>query len=67
MSPIHGFVEVERVPTELIRDLAELVSVRIGVVCRRFSGLERRVCRRGQDSVQPCLLVLVARRGECCA
>ena len=64
MDPIDRLVEVEWIPSELVRDLMKLFAVRIGIIGRRFSGLEGRVCSSGENAVQPCLLVFMSRGGE---
>ena len=64
MHPINRVIDVERIPAELIGDLVKLSSIGIGVVGGRFPLLEWRMrcCRK--DTVEPCLLILVARGRE---
>ena len=38
--PVHRLIEVKRIPPELIGDLVELAALRVGVIGRRFAGLE---------------------------
>ena len=68
MDPVDGVVEVEGVPSELVGDVVDLLVglvFRVGVVGGGFAGLKVAVAARGEDAVEPCLLVLVARGGEC--
>lgn len=68
VDPVDGVVEVEGVPSELVGDVVDLFVgfvFGIGVVGGGFTGLEVAVAARGEDAVEPCLLVLVARGGEC--
>jgi hypothetical protein len=67
VHPVDRLVEVEGVPSQLVGDVVDLlVGLVLGVrvVGGGFSGLEVAVAARGQDAVQPCLLVLMARRCE---
>ena len=68
VDPVDGVVEVEGVPSELVGDVVDFfvgLVFRVGVVGGGFAGLEVAVAARGEDAVEPCLLVGVARGGEC--
>jgi len=67
MHPVDSLIQVERIPSELVRNLMDLLVglvFRVGVVRGGFSRLEGAMSGRRQDTVEPGLLVLVARRGE---
>jgi len=67
MHPVDGLVQVEGIPSELVRNLVDFLVrlvLRIGVVCGRFSRLEGAMSGRRQDAVEPGLLVLMARGGK---
>ena len=62
--PVDSFIQIKRIPSQLIWYLVQLVVLRIGIVRRRFPSFERRMRSRWQDAVEPRLHILVTRGGE---
>ena len=53
MNPVDGFVHVKWIPSQLVGYLMKLVVLRIGIVGRCFSRLERRMSCGRKDPVEP--------------
>lgn len=64
---VVGLVVVKGIPAQLVGDVVQLADAAVQAVGRGLRlccGCVRRVCARGQDAVEPGLLVLVSGRGE---
>ena len=67
VHPVYRLVEVEGIPSELVWDIVYPLPwfvLRICVERFRFTGLKVTVAARWQDTIEPCLLVLVPRGCE---
>ena len=67
MNPIHSLIQVEWVPSQLVRDVVKLLgfSSHVGVVRVAILGHEILMSGRGEDPVHPSLSILMSRGGEC--
>src|SRR6187402_3139425 len=63
--PIHIFVQIKRIPPQLIGNLMQLVSLGICIVRGSFARIKWRVCSGRENPVQPRLLILVSRSCKC--
>jgi len=65
--PVYRLVKIKGVPTQLVWDVMDLLPrlvLRVRIEGFGLKSLEVAVAARRQDSVEPCLLVLVSRRCE---
>lgn len=65
-DPVDFLIEIKGVPAQLVGNLTQRVDIagEGSVIGGRINVLKGLVSSGGQNAVEPCLLVLVSRRGE---
>jgi hypothetical protein len=56
MNPIHRLIKIERIPSQLVGNVVNLLVgfvLWVGIVRRRLARLKVAVAARGEDAVKP--------------